>query len=154
MNKIEKLEKLQELKESGAINQKEFDKEKQKILEEKGTTKFKENKKVSIACFISSLILLVITIAFIVLSYYWREEVEEIDMDYFSAEMLYNDYKKDDYRGTYYEKAKEEYEELKEEYEERKQKSDFYEYGRYLTGGLCVVSLGIGIIFIDKKKNK
>lgn len=156
MDKLEKLEKLEELKKSGAINEEEFEKEKQKVLKGKENTQSKGNKKISIASFILSGLLLVLTIAFVALSFYWYNEVDDIEIEYWSAKYFYDDCKDLKYKyRTLYEDAKEEFEDIEKEHNKRSKKYHFYEYGRYVTGGLCIASLGVGIIFIErKKKNK
>lgn len=156
LDKLEKLEKLEKLRESGAINEEEFEKEKQKLLQEKDNSKFKGNKKISITFFILSGILLIVTIVFVVFSFHWSNEVDDIGMDYWMAKYSYEDYKdlKYKYRALY-EDAKEEFEDIEKEYNEKTKKYHFYKYGRYVTGGLCIASIGVGIIFIErKKKNK
>ena len=155
MDKLGKLEKLEELKKSGTLTEEEFENEKQKILNEKQNVSSKGNKKVSNTFFILSLILLVLTVAFVVISFDRYEEMDEVEWDYYMAKGTYEDYK--DYRYTYrslYEDAKEEYEELEEEYNEKLDEYHFYEYGRYVTGALCIVSIGLGIIFKEKKKKE
>lgn len=47
MDKLGKLEKLEELKKSGTLTEEEFENEKQKILNEKQNVSSKGNKKVS-----------------------------------------------------------------------------------------------------------
>lgn len=153
MDKLDKLKKLQELKENGTISEEEFENEKKKILNENEITKFKGNKKISIIGFILSVILLVITIAFIAFCFYWYNEMDDISMDYYIAMNEYLDYKEEGYTYRYfYEDAKEEYEDLKEIYDEREGKYKFFKYGSYVTGGLCIAALGVGILFIERKK--
>ena len=155
MNKLDKLEKLQELKQSGALSEEEFEKEKKKVLKETKKSKFKGNKKISIIAFIACVLLLATTIAFIVRMSYWYKEYDDISIDYYLAENTYRDYKEDGYEYRYeylYENAKDEYYDLKSKYDKREKKYHFFKYGAFVTGGLCIISLGIGILFIERKK--
>ena len=56
MGKIEKLEKLQKLKESGAITEQEFNTEKEKLMSDKNTS----NKKIKVMIAIIALILVIV----------------------------------------------------------------------------------------------
>jgi hypothetical protein len=155
LDKLDELEKLENLKEQGILNEEEFEKEKQKILNQKETMHFKGNKKVSISFFIVSGLLLILTISFIFLSIQCKDEIDEMSLDYLIAKYSYEDYKDEKYKyRTLYEDAKEEYEDLEKEYNKRTKKYNFYNYGKYVTGGLCIASLGVGIIFIERKNKK
>lgn len=156
MDKYEKLQKLNSLKESGTLSDEEFKKEKEKILNEEVVTKTKGNKKISIIFFILSGIFLILTISFVLLSFYWYEEYDDAQMDYFMAQSNYNSIKDSRYSYRYlYDEYKDEYEDAKEKYDKLSSKYHFYEYGRYVTGGLCIASLGVGFLFVErKKKNK
>lgn len=157
MDKFENLEKLQNLKESGAITEEEFQIEKQKILKEENTIPSKPfgNKKISITFFILSIILFVVTISFIAFSIYWSNEQDDASDDYFMAKWKYEDYKEDRYRyRNLYEDAKEEFEDEEKKYDKISKTYHFFEYGRYVTAGLCVATLGTGFLLKEKKNKK
>ena len=154
MDKFENLEKLKKLKDSGAINEEEFQIEKQKILKEENTIQSKPfgNKKISITFFILSIILLVITISFIAFSIYWSNEQDDASDDYGGK---YEDYKDDRYRyRNLYEDAKEEFEDIEKKYNKISKTYHFFEYGRYVTAGLCIATLGTGFLLKEKKNKK
>lgn len=156
MDKFEKLKKLNSLKESGTLSEEEFNKEKEKILNESETKKPKGNKKMSILFFILSGIFLVLTISFALLSSYWYTDYDKAQMNYYMADNDYRSLKDSSYRyRSLYEEYKEERDEAKEKYDKLSGKYHFYSYGAYVTGGLCIASLGLGFLFIErKKKNK
>lgn len=156
MDKYEKLKELNSLKESGTLGEDEFKKEKEKILNEREVTKTKGNKIISIISFILSGIFLILTISFVLLSFHWYEQYDDAQMDYYMARNNYDSIKSSRYSYRYlYDDYKDEYEKAKERYDRLSSKYHFYEYARYVTGGLCIASLGIGFLFIErKKKNK
>lgn len=158
MNKYEKLEKLQKLKDNGVINEEEFETEKRKIIEDTevpNETKNKKNK-ISIICFIVSGLLLVLTIAFFIFSYHWSKKDDDAHWNYLTAENKYEDY--EDIKYSYrllYEDAKEEFEDAENEYKELHKTYNFYKYGSYIIGAATIISFGTGIIFLEiRKKSK
>lgn len=158
MNKYDKLDKLQKLKDNGVINEEEFETEKKKIIEDTevpNNIKDKKNK-MSIICFIVSGLLLVITIAFIMFNISWSEKDDDAYWDYLTAKSSYEDYEDTKYRyRALYEDAREEFKDAEDEYEEVHKTYSFYKYGSYIIGAMAVISFGTGIMFLEiKKKNK
>ncbi len=148
MERYEELERLKELKENGILTEKEFNTEKQRILNNNSKIKIKKSKfKIF---FILTIIFAVLTIISVCLYNHFSDVAvdalwgENGYYGYFLAELQYEDNLI----------SRDEYKEIEKEYENITNVWAFFEYARYVAGIATVIFLTTGIILKIKEKNK
>lgn len=152
MSKFDDLEKLQKLKESGTITEEEFKKEKTKIL----NSNEKKKHKVSIGktFIVLAIIAAILTIIFVVQYISCDEEYEEAWDNYIDDKWdIEFDY---EYHYITQSEYNRKMKEFNEEIDEICNKHDFWETGRFVTGGATIgfIIIGTILIIIEKKKEK
>lgn len=145
--KYDELEKLKELKDSGAISQEEFEIEKNKIFNRKSVNEKKPCKKVKLF-FLLTIIFLIITVVFWGLEVYWSNVLYDVDFGengnygYFLATLDYED-------GLI---SRTEYKEIEKEYLKTENIYHFFKYGKFVVLGFSVIFLATGSILKIKEK--
>lgn len=151
MTKFEELEKIQDLKNNGAITDTEFEKEKQRILNTvntSNTTNRTTSKKGTAKLFFTLTVVGIIIAIVLTIGYcYYRDNVwYDIYFDYTATKRSYDEYDKySTLRGR--KENKKELEEVDSKYKKANNILHTFEYGAWGTGGLTVAFLIIGIIF-------
>lgn len=141
MEKFEELEKIQQLKESGAITQAEFEVEKQKILNLKEKAKGKMHK--SKLFFLLTKILLVITMIFIVITCWWH------NVPYQESEENFHNTREDYENGEISESR---FEQVKDKYWYNVDIKDCLIYSSCAFGGISTILFVTAITLKIKEK--
>ncbi len=147
MTKYEELEKLQKLKESGAITQAEFEVEKQKIFNNSKVNPEKKKVKMSRIFFILTAVFVIITIV----AYKYENNCYEKEMDYVD-----NEYKEAGSLRYCNAITEEEYKEICNQSAELGETHSKSQKMLHISEGITVVMLAAGIVFkiIEKKEEK
>lgn len=148
MGKVEDLERLKKLKDNGVITEAEFESEKQRVLNSNSRTIVKKNK--SKIFFIITGICILVTIAFVFLFFYWSG----VEKDAYSGENGYYGYllAKMQYDDNIISRT--EFKEIEKEYNTVKNTLDFFEYGKFVVGGVAIICLTTGVVLKIKEKGR
>lgn len=147
MSKLEEIEQLQRLKESGAITQEEFEIEKHKVLNEQVSQTNKEtiNKKSKAKLFfILAGIFLVVTIMCIIITLYMNNKFYQLTDE---SDYAWSKYSYDGTKSAY-----NHYEEIIEKMENVEDMFKIFLYISFGIGAITIIMIIIGIVLKVKEK--